>query len=112
MTNPKDLLSKVGEKVSEIKNQAAKVSRESAKTVEGVRTVVKTGLGASKVVVQKAGEVLTKEKLTQGIDATSKGIDLMAKGARIASKGAESLATQMEKAAQKVHNVKDKIAKK
>ena len=100
---------KIVKGVGDLKSQATKLGGDAMKAAGTMKTVVQTGIGASKSVIQKAGEVLNKKQLGQGIDTASKGLDFVAKGIRMASKGTEVLASTVEKASSSIKKTKNKL---
>jgi hypothetical protein len=105
----KDILPKVTSKVSELKKTATKLTQDANQTVRTVRNALQTGMATSKFAVQKAGTVLNKRGLEQGVEVTSKGVDMAAKTARFASKGAQHLANSLDKASASLKKVGTKL---
>ena len=96
----------------EIKDQTTKISKEAIKAANTVKQVFQTGKKASKSAIDNAKKILTKDKVSQGMKATSKGTKAISTGAKVASKGIKSLANGMEKASEKMNEWGEKIKKK
>lgn len=96
-------------KVRKFTDQAGKMGREALKTAGSAKEVVHAGIESSKKAVEKAGTVVNRERVAQGIAMTSKGADVLAKGAKMASKGAEVVGSSMEKASDGIRQFSKKI---
>ena len=86
----------------DLAGQASKVGKEAIKGAGTVKSAVEVGVAASKAAVEKASQVMTKDKISQGLEVTSKGLD-------IAATGAKTIAKTMEKASHGVKKASDKI---
>jgi hypothetical protein len=102
-------MKKVIDKVGEIKRQAEKLKTDATKTAGTLGKALQTGVATSKFAAQKAGTVLNKKGLGQGVEATSKGMQWAAKSARIASKSAQQIADTLEKASASLKKAGQKL---
>ncbi len=109
---PKEKLEQLTKNVNELKSKATKIGQDAFKAAGTVKGVLNQGVTQSKTVLEKAGKVINKNGISQGIDVTSKGVDIVAKGAKFASKGAETLAHTMEKASSGMRQISEKLKKK
>lgn len=98
-------LSEILKKAEELKSKASRFSKEAKATAGTVKEVVSAGVSTSKVAMDKARGILTPEKISQGLELTSKGMDL-------ASKGAKQVASTMDKASHSVRKLGDRIKNK
>lgn len=108
----KDKFDKLSKNLGDLKNKATKITSDATKAAGTVRGVVEQGVAQSKTVIEKAGKVITKEKVGQGIEAASKGLEYAATGAKIASKGVETFAKNIEKTASGMKQMGEKLKKK
>lgn len=101
----KDKLNDLKKSVGEIKGKASKVTETATKTLGTVKGAVQVGVVTGKAALEKAGQVVNKDAIGQGLEATSKGVEAVARGASFASKAVGTLAEKMQTAAQKVRRL-------
>jgi 4-hydroxyphenylpyruvate dioxygenase-like putative hemolysin len=63
----------------DLKQKASELTSEATKTAKGIRQGVQVGVEVSKVAIRKAGEIVNKEKIGNGIDAVAKGTKAIGK---------------------------------
>jgi len=84
-----------------LKDQAAKIGKDAAKTAGHVKGAVQIGVATSKVALEKASKMVNRETLSQGMDVASKGMEVAAKGAKAVSNTLEQASDSMKKARDK-----------
>ena len=107
----KEDLTKLMKSAGELKSKATGIAKGASKKVDTVKQVVQVSVATSKTVIKGASQVINKDGIAQGLDATSKGVAIAAKGARLASRGAETLASTMEKVSAGVKKLTSKLKK-
>lgn len=86
---------------TEFKHKAAELGSEAARTAFQLKKGVQAGYEVSKSALQKAGDVLNKEKI-------SVGIDVVAKGTQSAGKALEKVSSTMKQFSQKLKKEKSR----
>jgi len=97
-------LTQIAKGVGDLKDKATKISKDAAKTAGNVKGAISVGVKTGKVALEKAGQVVNKDTLSLGLDATSKGVDLIANGASV-------LADSMKKASKGIKAMSGKLKK-
>ena len=92
-------------KAKNLKSKATELTQEAGKAAAVVKEAVNMGVSGSKVAVEKAKEIVTPERISQSLEATSKGMEM-------AAKGAKSLANSMDKASKEVRKLGHKLKQK
>jgi uncharacterized protein YpuA (DUF1002 family) len=103
----KDKFDKLTKNIGDLKNKATKIGQDAAKAAGTVKEVVNVGVSQSKQVIEKAGKVVNKNAIGQGIEAASKGLEIAATGAKIAANTFEKTASGMKQVSQKLKNKKN-----
>ncbi len=87
---------KLKKQAEEIKKKATELGSEAAKAAGGLKRGMQTGLGVSRSVVEKAGEVITKDKISSGIDTVAKGTEFAGRSLTKASSNLKKLSKKLK----------------
>lgn len=97
-------INEILKRAKDLKSKASQLTQEAGRAASVVKGAVSAGVSGSKVAVDKAKEIITPERISQGLEATSKGMEM-------AAKGAKTLANSMDKASKEVRKLGHKIKK-
>lgn len=104
----KNKLGEIGKKGSELKNKATEIGRGAAKTVETVKGVVQVGFEGGKQAVKKAGDIVNRDAIGNGLEGASKGVDIAAKGAEILADSMKNVSSTLKKFSKTLRGKRDK----
>jgi hypothetical protein len=101
------------DKLDQLKKSTQELCDRATRAAETVKQAAKVGVDTGRAAIERAGKVVNRDKIGQGLEATSRGVEAVAKGAKVASmkvaERVERIAKQVEKASTKLKQLGDKV---
>lgn len=88
--------SKLKQQANDLKAKATEIGSEAARTADGIKKGVQTGVEVSKGAIQRAGEVINKDRLSTGLDAVAKGTETVGKSLTKASSSLKKFSKKLK----------------